>query len=120
MAKYIEEQEILWRMNNAFDEQDTYLPIHFKEMVIDECNTADVIARSKVDKAIKEIEEQEELSHADFNQFATDNGLDAEYNDYHFEGMKTALNIFKRNLEDTDFKVSGSPNIKLQEKEKYN
>lgn len=56
MAKYIEEQEILWRMNNALDEQDTYLPIHFKEMVIDECNPSDVIERSKIDKAIEEIE----------------------------------------------------------------
>jgi uncharacterized protein YecA (UPF0149 family) len=57
MAKYIEEQEILWRMNNALDEQDTYLPIHFKEMVIEECNTSDVVERSKIDKAIEEIKE---------------------------------------------------------------
>ena len=56
MAKYIEEQEILWRMTNALDEQDTYLPIHFREMVIDECNASDVIERSKIDKAIDEID----------------------------------------------------------------
>ena len=56
MEKYIEEQEILWRMNNALDEQDTYLPIHFKEMVIDECNPSDVVERSKIEQAKAEIE----------------------------------------------------------------
>lgn len=57
MAKYIEEQEILWRMNNALDEQDTYLPIHFKEMVIDECNTSDVVERSEYEYLKKENRE---------------------------------------------------------------
>lgn len=57
MSEYIEKQEILWRMTNSLDEQELYLPIHFKELVLDEIEPADVVERSKIDKAIEEISE---------------------------------------------------------------
>ena len=91
MAEYIEEQEILWRMNNALDEQDTYLPIHFKEMVIDECNTSDVVERSEIDKAIEEMEKEIKENHLNVIEYA-----DAEWILKDF--VYGAIDRLKRNI----------------------
>ena len=43
MARYIDADAVLQKMESVFDMQDAYLPIHFKELVIDELPTADVV-----------------------------------------------------------------------------
>lgn len=91
MAKYIEEQEILWRMNNALDEQDTYLPIHFKEMVIEECNPSDVVERSKIDKAIDELRKEIEENHLNVIEYAEGEWITKDF-------IYGAIERFKRNI----------------------
>ena len=42
-------------MENKFDMQELYLPIHFKELVIDEMPTVEAIPKEKVDQAIQKM-----------------------------------------------------------------
>ena len=42
MSRYIDADIVLDKMRSTFDMQDLYLPIHFKELIIDEMPTADV------------------------------------------------------------------------------
>ena len=43
MARYIDADALTNKMEAVMDMQDTYLPIHFKEWVVDETPTADVV-----------------------------------------------------------------------------
>lgn len=52
-----------------------------------------------MDKVIEQLEEEEEESHADFEHYANEHGehgLDGEYDDWFFMGMKCAIGIMKR------------------------
>ena len=42
MSRYIDADKVLDKMRDTFDMQDLYLPIHLKELIIDDIPTADV------------------------------------------------------------------------------
>lgn len=43
MSRYIDADKVLGKMRKTFDMQDLYLPIHLKELIIDDMPTADVV-----------------------------------------------------------------------------
>lgn len=47
-----------------------------------------------LDKVIERLEDEREESYVDFEAYAEDKGLDEE-NDWHFEGLKRAVEIVK-------------------------
>ncbi len=53
--RLINADKVLDEMENKFDMQELYLPIHFKELVIDEMPTVEAIPKEKVDQAIQKI-----------------------------------------------------------------
>ena len=61
----------------------------------------DMTAAFDLDKVIERLEDEREESYADFEAYAQEKGLDEE-NDWHFEGLKRAVEIVK------DGEVDGS------------
>lgn len=53
--RLINADKVLDEMENKFDMQELYLPIHFKELVIDEMPTVEAIPKEKVNQAIQKI-----------------------------------------------------------------
>ena len=54
--RLIDADKLIEDMRNKWDMQDLYLPIHFKELLIDEQPTA-----FDVDKVVKQLEEKSEM-----------------------------------------------------------
>lgn len=48
--RLIDADDALRKMERVMDMQDSYLPIHFKEWVIDECPTIDAVPRQKYEE----------------------------------------------------------------------
>lgn len=55
MSDLIDRQDVLRKMESVMDMQDCYLPIHFKEWVIDECPTIDAVPRQKYEEDMEVI-----------------------------------------------------------------
>lgn len=53
MSDTIDRQDVLRKMESVMDMQELYLPIHFKEWVIDECHTIDAVPRQKYEEDMK-------------------------------------------------------------------
>ena len=49
-----------------------------------------------VKKVVKELDEEVGQSDVDFKSYAEEHGLDGEYDDCFYEGMKRAIEIVKR------------------------
>ena len=51
------------------------------------------------EKYVKQLEEEEEYSYADFEEYAESYGLDlSEYDDWYFQGLKRAITLVKRGV----------------------
>lgn len=94
MAHYIDIDKIEYRKGVLLDSEENPLPIIHKvatiEVIRDWTPRADVVERSNIDKAIEEMQNHREFSHADFKQYACE--------DYHFAGLRMAIEILKRNI----------------------
>ena len=62
MSRLIDADKLLDDMKNKWDMQDLYLPIHFKELLIDEQPTA-----FDVDKVVEQLEENYFLTESTFD-----------------------------------------------------
>lgn len=66
--RLIDADKVLDKMQNTFDMQELYLPIHFKELITDDMETVEAIPREKIDEMVAEIEDKI----CSFNYFASE------------------------------------------------
>ncbi len=57
----IDADAVLEKMRNTWDMQDLYLPVHFKEMIIDEMPTVDRELRNKLEDIVQSLGVQRPL-----------------------------------------------------------
>lgn len=53
--RLINADKIMDKMESTFDMQELYLPIHFKELIIDDMPTIEAIPKEKIDQALEKI-----------------------------------------------------------------
>ena len=97
--RLIDADLLLSQIGNRYDEKKDIVPDNLAEgfvqmeKLIKEQPTA-----YDVDKVVEKLEEEREISYADFDRYVKDYGLwlDAEYDDFFHKGLERAARIVKR------------------------
>lgn len=97
--RLIDADLLLSQIGNRYDEKKDIVPDNLAEgfvqmeKLIKEQPTA-----YDVDKVVEKLEEEREMSYADFDRYVKNYGLwlDAEYDDFFHKGLERAARIVKR------------------------
>lgn len=97
--RLIDANLLLSQIGNRYDEKKDIVPDNLAEgfvqmeKLIKEQPTA-----YDVDKVVEKLEEEREMSYADFDRYVKNYGLwlDAEYDDFFHKGLERAARIVKR------------------------
>lgn len=106
MAEYIDIDKIEYRKGVLLGSEENPLPIIHKvatiEVIRDWTPKADVVERSKIDKAIAQLEEEKEFAYANFGEYNEEvlgyDDTDVCERDLCYIGLTRAIEILKRNL----------------------
>ena len=109
MRDLIDRQDVLRKMESVMDMQELYLPIHFKEWVIDECPTIDAVPVVRC-KECKHFDSEDDcdcpmdVRYSDFfckmGERRTDEETIHQYHERHKEVLKEMSMPVGRNVMD--------------------